>query len=576
MVADEGVLYEPDDRCPPLVSVGVAFQGVLLVLAPTVLCVTVIAQAGYEGDSYLLWAIFAALIISGIITALQASRLGRFGTRHLLITGATPNFIAISITALAEGGPGLLASLMVAAALLQFALAAWLPLLRRIITPVVSGTVIMLIATVVFPIAFERMEEIPEGAPLVAGPAITLTTLVVAVAMGLRATGVWRLWSTLIAIVAGCVVAVALGAYDVQRVVGAPWVGIPSPVLPGFDLTPGLEFWSLLPMFLVVSLAVAIKASGSSVIMQRVSWRRPRVPDFRLVQGGINANGVGTLLSGIAGIQPTIPYEGVTSSLTNLTGVASRSAGYIAAAMLVGLAFLPKLTALLLTIPSPVLGTYLLLVMGMIFVEGMKTVAQDSLEYRKVLVAGVALSIGVGLQSQALFADLLDGAWSTLLNNGITAGALAAILMTSFLELTSPRRRRLQVDLDISALPKIDEFLREVAAKLGWNDASSNRLRFAGEEALASLLQDGEEGQEASARRLTILARPASGEVELEFLAVFDDENIEDRLAYLSEQAEVPEVHEIPLRLLRHYATAVRHRKYHGIDIITVQIEGSR
>ena len=87
--------------------------------------------------------------------------------------------------------------------------------------------------------------------------------------------------------------------------------------------------------------------------MQRVSWRSPRVTDFRLVQGAINANGVGTLLSGIAGIQPTIPYEGVTSSLTNLTGVASRRVGYIAAAMLVGLAFLPKLTALLLTIPVP-------------------------------------------------------------------------------------------------------------------------------------------------------------------------------------------------------------------------------
>ena len=361
LAADDGVLYEPDDRCPPLVSMGVAFQGVLLVLAPTVLCVTVIAQAGYEGDRYLLWAIFAALIVSGIITALQASRLGRFGTRHLLITGVTPNFIAISITALAEGGPGLLASLMVAAALLQFALAAWLPLLRRIITPVVSGTVIMLIATVVFPIAFERMEEIPEGAPLLAAPAITLTTLVVAVAVGLRARGVLRLWSTLVGIAAGCIVAAAFGAYDVQRVVDAPWVGVPSPELPGLDLTLSLEFWSLLPMFLIVSLAVAIKTTGSSVIMQRVSWRRPRVTDFRLVQGAINANGAGTLLSGIAGIQPTIPYEGVTASLTNLTGVASRRAGYIAAAMLVGLAFLPKLTALLLTIPSPVLGTYLLL-----------------------------------------------------------------------------------------------------------------------------------------------------------------------------------------------------------------------
>ena len=572
----EGVLYEPDDRVPFPVVMTVGVQGVLLVLAPTVLCATVIAQAGYEGDGYLRWAIFAALIINGVITALQASRLGWFGARHFLIVGATPNFIAVSVIALTDGGPALLASLMVAAALFQFAMAAWLPSLRRIITPVVSGAVIMLIAIVVFPVAFDRMEEIPEGAPLIAAPVITLTTLAVAVAMGLRATGVWRLWSTLIGIVAGSVVAVPFGAYDVQRVVDAPWIGIPSPQWPGFELTPSVEFWSLLPMFLVVSLAVAIKSTGSSVIMQRVSWKNPRVTDYRLVQGAVNANGVGTLLSGIAGTQPTIPYDTVSMSLTNLTGVASRSAGYLAAAMLVALAFLPKLTALLLTIPSPVLGTYLLVIMGMLFVEGMRMIVQDGLDYRKVLVAGVALSIGVGLENRAVFGDMLDGAPSILLNNGITGGALAAILMTLFLELTSQRRRQLRVDLDMSALPTIDEFLREIASNLGWNEASANRLRFAGEEALASLLQGDDGSEEQSARGLTIHAHPGSGEVELEFLAVFDDENIEDQLAYLSEQAEIPEVHEIPLRLLRHYATSVRHRKYHGIDIITVQIEGSR
>ena len=576
LAADEVIQYEPDDQCPLLVALGVGFQGVVLVLLQTVLCVTVIAEKGYEGDHYLTWAIFAALIISGVVTALQAIRLGRFGTRHMLITGATPNFIAISITALTEGGPELLASLMVASALFQFAMGAWLPLLRRIITPVVAGTVIMLIAVVVFPVAIERMEVLPEGAPLIAAPASALATLIVAVAMGLRVTGVLRLWSTLIGILAGCIVAVSLGAYDFQRVLDAPWVGIPVPELPGFELKPSTEFWSLLPMFFVVSLAVAIKSTGSSVIMQRVSWRRPRVTDFRLVQGAVNANGVGTLLSGVAGVQPTIPYDAVSMSLANLTGVAARRAGYFAAAILVSIAFLPKLTALLLSIPSPVLGTYLLVMMGMLFVEGMRTVVQDGLEFRNVLVSGVALSIGVGLQSQTVFADLLDGPWEILLNNSMTVGALAAILMTLFMELTSPRRRRLQTDLDSDAHGKIDGFLRELASNLGWNEASSDRLRLAGEEALTSLLQDNELGDEEDPRRLTVVARPGIREIELEFLAVLDDENLEDQISYLTDQVEVPEMHDIPLRLLRHYATSVRHRKYHGIDIITVQVEGSR
>ena len=576
MASEEVVLYEPDDRCPFLVAIGVGFQGVVLVLAPTVLCAAIIAEKGYNSDQYLNWAIFAALIINGIVTAIQAVRLGRFGTRHMLITGATPNFIAISITAITEGGPELLASLLVASALFQFAMGLWLPLLRRIVTPVVSGTVIMLVATVVFPVAIERMAELPEGAPSIAAPASALVTLIVAVAMGLRATGAFRLWSTLIGLLAGTVVAVALGAYDFQRVLDAPWVGIPSPELPGFHVTFGAEFWSLLPMFFVVSLAVAIKSTGSSVIMQRVSWKRPRVTDYRLVQGAVNANGVGTLLSGVAGVQPTIPYDAVSMSLTKLTGVACRRAGYFAAAILVALAFLPKLTALLLTIPSPVLGMYLLVIMGMLFVEGMRTVAQDGLEFRKVMIAGVALAIGLGLQSQSVFVDLLDGAWETLLNDSITVGAVAAVVMTVFLEMTGSRRRRLQTDLDDSALPRIDEFLRDLASDLGWNEASSERLCHAGEEALESLIQDEEYSEEENPRRLTIVARPGLREVEVEFLAVLQDENLEDQLSYLSEHAQTPDARELPLRLLRHYATSVHHRKYHGIDIITIQVEGSR
>ena len=75
--------------------------------------------------------------------------------------------------------------------------------------------------------------------------------------------------------------------------------------------------------------------------------------------------------------------------------------------------------------------------------------------------------------------------------------------------------------------------------------------------------------------RLIVVARPGDA-VELEFLVVFDEENLEDRLAHLSEQPLIPEEHEISIWLLRHYSSSVRHRKYHGIDIVTVQVEGSR
>ena len=281
-------------------------------------------------------------------------------------------------------------------------------------------------------------------------------------------------------------------------------------------------------------------------------------------------------MSGVAGTPPTTVYSASIVSLINLTGVAARRVGYAAGVILLALAFLPKLTAILLTIPSPVMGAYLLVLMGMLFVEGVKTVARSGLDYQKALVVGLAFSIGVGLENQNIFADLLGGTWGALLGNGMMAGALVAILMTLFIDLTSPRRRRLEVKLDISALPKIDTFLRQLASKLGWDNASTERLRSAGEETLSSLLQPGDDYEPGSAPRLIINARPDRGTVEMEFLAVFEEENLEDRLAYLGEQAETLDEREISFRLLRHYASSVRHQKYHGIDIVTVQVDGSR
>ena len=237
---------------------------------------------------------------------------------------------------------------------------------------------------------------------------------------------------------------------------------------------------------------------------------------------------------------------------------------------------MPKAATILLTIPTPVMGAFLLMIMGLLFVEGMRTVFQDGLDQRKALVVGVALAIGVSIENQSIFADLLGGTWGASLDNGMTVGVLTAILLTSFMELTSPRRRRLVVELDISALPEIDAFLHELASKIGWNDASTERLRAAGEEALSSLLQLGGTYATDNAPQLILVARPDNGTVEMEFLAVFEEENIEDQLAYLSEQVEVPEESEVSFRLLRHYASSVRHRKYHGIDIVTVQVDGSR
>ena len=574
--ANQSIRYEPDEPCPPLIALGVGLQGVMLVLATIVLIVAITARAGGQGDSYLAWAVFASLVIAGGLTALQAARFWRFGAGHLLIMGPTPNYVAVSVLALAAGGPALLASLTVAASLFYIALSVWLPLLRRIITPVVSGTVLMLIAATILPVALGRVNEVPDGTPAAAGPVVALVTLVAVVALALRVSGAWRVWSPLIGIASGCVVAVMFGAYEIEPVRDAGWFGLPESGFPGIDLTPGIEFWALLPAFVVIALVGSVKNIGDCIAIQQVSWRRPRVTDFRLVQGSLNTNGAGILLSGLTGTPPTSVYSSSSPLLVNLTGVAARRVGYAIGATMVALALLPKVTAVLLAIPSPVMGAYLLTAIGVLFVSGVQTVVTDGLDRGKALTVGIAFSVGVGLDNQTIGADLLGETWGPLIDNGMLAGALVAVLMTRFVELTTRgRRARLAVDLHPSAVNEVDDFLRSFGAGIGWDDTSTQRLRSAGEETLASLLQQDDDRLLGDPPSLMIVARHSGSVVEMEFLAVFEEQNLQDRLAHLGEESQSAaglEEGEVSLRLLRHYASSVHHQKFHGLDIVTVQV----
>ena len=110
--------------------------------------------------------------------------------------------------------------------------------------------------------------------------------------------------------------------------------------------------------------------------------------------------------------------------------MASRRVGYTTGAIMVALALLPKLTALLLAIPSPVMGAYLLTAIGILFVSGIQTVVTDGLDRGKALTVGVAFSLGVGLDEQTIGADLFGETWGPIIDNGMLAGATAAVLMT--------------------------------------------------------------------------------------------------------------------------------------------------
>ena len=570
MRINENIRYEPEEKPPHLLSAGLGFQATLTLLPPIVVIVAIILRSANQSESYLTWAVFSAMIISGAITVLQSMRLGRFGSGNMLFMGTSSTFLIVCILALESGGPSLMATLIVLSSVFYFLLAWRLSLLRRVITPLVSGVVIMLLAAMAVPIIFDMIGNVPENTTSMAAPIVAGVTLVVILPISLRAPLAWQLWAPLIGVAAGCVASTFFGLYDFGSVAEASWVGIPTLAWPGFDTNLTADTWALLATFALVAIVSSMETIGDGVAVQEVSRRRARATDFRVIQGALNADGLGNLLSGLAGTVPNTTYSS-SIPLIALTGVAARRVGIYAGVILVIAAFLPKIAAALLAIPAPVVGAYITVLIGLVFVEGLRAVFKEGIDQQKAVILGVSFWIGVGFEYRFILPDLLTGAWETLLGNGMVVGGAIAIILTIFIGITRNRPRRFRTNLDYASLPQINDFLRGFAHTAGWDEPSADRLCSAGEETLACLLQD--DALADSQKTLVIRAAIIDGVAELEFSAATYEENLEDSLAYLTEQTEIEDDREISFRLLRHYASSVRHHKYHSLDLITVQVQ---
>ena len=569
-----GILYEPDNRPPVSVSLGLGLQLMIVALSMTILLSMVVFRAGGVSEAYLIWAVFAAIVVTGLATIMQSMRIGRFGMGHILLMGSTGTFVAVCIDALNSGGGSMLGILVLVSGLIQLAISQKLSLFRKILTPTVSGTVLMLIPISVMSAVFNLLEDVPANQHSLAAPLVAFVTAAVMCGVYLVARGILRLWASVLGVVAGTLIAGVYGIYDVSRIMEASWVGLPELGWPGLNLHFGSAFWVLLPGFILAATISSIRTMSSAVAVHRVSWRKPRAVDYRLVQGAVATDGISNMVAGFLGAVPSTAYS-LGASLSQLTGVASRHVGIAAGLLLLVLAFLPKVIAVVLAIPGPVFAAYLIVMMAMLFMIGVQMIVQDGLDYQKSLIAGVSFWLGLGFQSRLIFPDLASEFAGGLLNNGMTAGGIIAILMTLFMKMAESRPKRLTVELDLSALTPLMTFLDEFAAHQKWGQRMKDRLDAVGEEVLVTLLDQYEADKQTGKRKLLLLARKVRGGAVLEFISTTGEgKNLQDQVALLNEQAEEGFLEkEISLRLLRHLAASVRHQQYHGADIMTVRVD---
>ncbi len=570
--------YEAHERPRLPVTVGLSVQTALLVIAPTAVFPIVLVQAVGGSDAEVAWGVFAMLVINGAVTVLQAYRIGPFGAGMLVNAYPSPTAIPFCILALQEGGAPTLASLILVSGVFQVLLSLRLSLLRKLVTPAFSGTVLILLVITVIPVVFGSANDVPNDAPAAAGPVCILVTFVVIVGLLLKGSAAWRVWASLIGIVAGAIVGIGFGIFDFGPVREAAVAGLPLDGWPGFGFSFGSAFWSLLPAFLFLSAITVLQGNSIAMATQRVSWRESRAIDYRRVQGTTACSGLGTLVSCFAAALPiTTGPRGV--AIVQQTGCASRYIGIGAGLILILAAFFPQTWSLLIGVPPSATAMFMVAMLSPLVVEGMKLIVQDAPDFRKSLVIGSALVVGIGFQTGLVNLPIGD-MWEAVFEKAFISGGVILVLLTIFVEYgRGGVQRRLRTEVSMDALPKIKDFLKEYSDLMGWDESMARRLHAVAEETLMILHEGGGEG-----RRLRITARSQGPRAELEFVsASASAENVEDRIALLTTaapgEAELEPVdlessvgRDAPLQLLRHYATSVSHRQYHDIEVIEVRV----
>ncbi|MDE0652682.1 MAG: hypothetical protein OXI26_03425 [bacterium] len=574
--------YEPHEHPPPRRALATAAQLALMLVPRTILLpVLVVAVAG--GRSALeSRVVLASIVVCSLLMLAMTVGFRRLRTENLYVVAVDPISVPFCILALRGGGTATLAALVVVTGLFQVTVGMRLSLLRRLITPAVSSTLVVLSVMSLIPVLASTVGAGPAGRAG-SGRLGTLLCMVIALAVmiGVNARGrdALKLWAAPIGLVAGLIVAIGFGLYDFDKVREAAWFGLPEGGWalfgPRGDTGPfGATFFTLLPSFLILGLVVLIRTHGASIITQFVSWRRLLSIDFREVQRANTRLGLGTIASGLAG---SIPVSAAPMGIRFIsqTKCASRRVGAMVAVPFLVIAMVPKVWAAIIAMPRVLVVIYFAFILAPLVFRIAKSQRQSFGQVRNIVLIG--LPVLAGLLIEIGFVDLGENAvGDAVTRHGLLAGSLLLVILALAFNAVE-YRRTLETKLSVTSLGLIRDFMRTFAARKSWDEATGARLDAVAEEALLVLTERIAGSGDEDYRRLRVTATARGSAVELEFASgPTEAENLEDRIALLSgpesDMSELEIERDISLRLLRHYATSVHHRQYHEAEIITAVV----
>ena len=338
---DHAVSYEPPDTPPLGHTIKIAIQLSILVIVRLSLLPLLAVQLAGHTDATAFRAIAVSSGIGGAIMLLLTCQTGRYGAKNLYVIAIDAASLPFCILAMANGGLTALAALVMVSGLFQIVIGMRLSRLRRLISPTINGTLLILSCISLTPVLFRSLIQTQsDHSPLTVLICMATTTATI-LSMQKLGPRSWRIWAGPAGIVVGMITSMILGIYDYAVIQQAAWVGIPSNNAWKWDQDTSTTFLTLLPSFLLLAFMNLGKTNNLSIFTQFVSWKQLHSVDFRDIQKANNSIGLGSVLSGIAGSMP-IALSPLGPAFIKASKCASLRVGTMHGAILLGNSILPK------------------------------------------------------------------------------------------------------------------------------------------------------------------------------------------------------------------------------------------
>lgn len=396
MMEDKKLLLDVHEKPSTLKWIILAFQHVFAMFGATVLVPVLVNQgiheAGVTGDAL---SISVTLVSAGLGTLIYL--LCTKGKSPVFL-GSSLAFISPMIAAYIAGGVGAVMTGLLVVGLIYVLVSIIIRLvgkewLDKLLPPIVIGPMIMIIglslaASAISNIGIDSTSNFEWKNLLVA----VVTFLTAAIVM-LKGKGILKIIPFLVGIIAGYILSIILGMVDFSTVNSASWIEIPAFKLPFISYK--FDFVIALTMAPIAFVSIAEHIGDHTVLSTIVGRNLLKNPGLDKTLLG---DGLATAASALIGGPANTTY-GENTSVVGMTKVASTYVIGLAAIITIIFGFLGKITAIIRTIPGPVLGGISLLLYGFISINGLKVLINKKVDFdksRNIIIASAMFIIGLG------------------------------------------------------------------------------------------------------------------------------------------------------------------------------------